>query len=121
MPEEVQKILTFEIERDWDKAVITCHGRLVAGTTDEFFLAVKPRVMQDKLVIIDLADLTYVDSMGLGTLVRLFVSARHEGCELQLLHLGKQLRNLDQTNKPYRRLRLRRRARHHDCVIAGRA
>jgi anti-sigma B factor antagonist len=94
MPEEVQKVLTFEIERDWDKSVVTCHGRLVAGTTDEFYHALKRRLLQDKLIVIDLADLTYVDSMGLGTLVRLYVSARQEGCELQLLHLGKQLRNL---------------------------
>ena len=94
MPEQPQKLLTFEIHRDWDKSIVTCHGRLVAGATDEFFRAVKPRLLQDKLVVIDLAELTYVDSMGLGTLVRLYVSARHEGADLQLLHLGKQLRNL---------------------------
>jgi anti-sigma B factor antagonist len=94
MPDEVQKVLTFEIERDWDKSVVTCHGRLVAGATDEFFRAVKRRLLQDKLIVIDLADLNYVDSMGLGTLVRLYVSAKQEGCELQLLHLGKQMRNL---------------------------
>jgi len=94
MAEEVQKVLTFEIERDWDQSVVTCHGRLVAGATDEFYQAVKRRLLQDKLVVIDMADLTYVDSMGLGTLVRLYVSSRQEGCELRLLHLGKQLRNL---------------------------
>jgi anti-sigma B factor antagonist len=91
---EVQKVLTFEIERDWDKAVVVCHGRLVAGTTDAFYQAVKRRLLQDKLVVIDMADLNYVDSMGLGTLVRLYVAARQDGCELQLLHLGKQLLNL---------------------------
>ena len=94
MTGEAIRTLTFEIERDWDKAVIVCHGRLVAGTTDEFYLAAKRRVMQDKLLVIDMADLNYVDSMGLGTLVRLYVAAKQEGCELQLLHLGKQLRNL---------------------------
>jgi anti-anti-sigma regulatory factor len=32
--------------------------------------------------------------MGLGTLARLYVSARREGCSLQLINLGKQVRLL---------------------------
>jgi anti-anti-sigma regulatory factor len=35
-----------------------------------------------------------VDSMGLGTLARLYVSARTAGCSLQLINLGKQVRTL---------------------------
>ncbi len=94
MPEESEKVLTFEIERDGDTAVVKCRGRLVAGTTEEFYQAVKQLIPQTKVVVVDLADLTYVDSSGLGTLVRLHVSARKAGCEFKLLHLGKQLRNV---------------------------
>jgi anti-sigma B factor antagonist len=94
MPEESVKILTFEIERDGDTAVVKCHGRLVLGTSEELYQAVKPLLPQTKVVVVDLADLTYVDSMGLGTLVRLYASARQGGCDFQLLHLGKQLRNV---------------------------
>jgi anti-sigma B factor antagonist len=32
--------------------------------------------------------------MGLGTLVRLYVSARSAGCSLELINLGKQVRQL---------------------------
>src|SRR5277367_5973577 len=94
MPEEAAKVLTFEIERDGDTAVVKCHGRLVAGTTEEIYQDVKHLLPQLKVVVVDLADLTYVDSMGLGTLVRLYTSARQTGCEFKLLHLGMQLRNL---------------------------
>jgi anti-sigma B factor antagonist len=94
MPEESQKVLTFEIERDGDAVLVKCHGRLVAGTSQELYQAVKQLLPQTKLVVIDLAELTYVDSMGLGTLVRLYVSARQQGCEFKLLHLSKQLRNV---------------------------
>jgi anti-sigma B factor antagonist len=94
MPEESQKVLTFEIGRDGDATIVKCHGRLVAGTSEEFYQEVKQLFPQTKRIVVDLAELTYVDSMGLGALVRLHVSARHEGCELKLLHLGKQLRNL---------------------------
>lgn len=93
MPES-EKVLTFEIERDGDTAVVKCHGRLVLGTSEELYQAVKHLLPQTKSVVIDLADLAYVDSMGLGTLVRLYASSRQEGCEFKLLHLGKQLRNV---------------------------
>jgi anti-sigma B factor antagonist len=94
MPEEPEKVLTFAIERDGDKAVVKCHGRLVAGATEELYQGVKDLLPRTKLVVVDLAELTYVDSSGLGTLVRLHASARKLGCEFKLLHLGKQLRNL---------------------------
>jgi anti-sigma B factor antagonist len=94
MPEEIAKILTFEIERDGDSAIVKCHGRFVAGTTEELYQDVKHLLPQLKLVVIDLQDLTYVDSMGLGALVRLYSTAKQTGCEFKLLHLGKQLRNV---------------------------
>ena len=94
MPQESAKVLSFEIERDGDAAVVKCGGRLVLGTSEELYQAVKHLLPQTKTVTIDLAELTYVDSMGLGTLVRLYASARQAGCELKLLHLGKQLRNV---------------------------
>jgi anti-sigma B factor antagonist len=94
MPEESEKVLAFEIERDGDTAVVKCHGRLVAGTTEALYQEVKDLLPQTKVVVVDLAALTYVDSTGLGTLVRLHASARKLGCEFKLLHLGKQLRNV---------------------------
>jgi anti-sigma B factor antagonist len=94
MPEESEKVLAFAIERDGDTAVVKCRGRLIAGATEELYQAVKHLLPQAKVVVVDLAELTYVDSTGLGTLVRLSVSARQRGCEFKLLHLGKQLRNL---------------------------
>ena len=94
MAEEFEKVLTFEIERDGDTAVVKCHGRLVAGTSEELYQEVKDLLAQTKVVVVDLADLAYVDSSGLGTLVRLHASARKLGCEFKLLHLGKQLRNV---------------------------
>jgi anti-sigma B factor antagonist len=94
MAEELEKVLTLEIKRDGNTSVVKCHGRLVAGATEELYVEVKALLALTKVVVVDLASLTYVDSTGLGTLVRLHASARKQGCELKLLHLGKQLRNL---------------------------
>jgi anti-sigma B factor antagonist len=95
MPEEAPaKPLTYDVLREGESAFVKCHGRLVAGLTDEFYADLKDVASSSKILILDLKDLAYVDSMGLGTLVRLYVHARGAGCELKLLHLGKQVRNL---------------------------
>ncbi|MGA2148547.1 MAG: STAS domain-containing protein [Bryobacteraceae bacterium] len=44
--------------------------------------------------MLDLTDLTHMDSMGLGTVVRLYVSARSAGCDLELINIGKRIRQV---------------------------
>jgi anti-sigma B factor antagonist len=94
MPDAVPPSLTFEIERNGESAVVKCHGRMVAWSTDDFHQAVKSLLPETKTIVIDLKELTFVDSMGLGTLVRLYVSARQSGSKLTVEHLGKQVRNV---------------------------
>src|SRR5215469_12481263 len=95
MPDEDHS-LSFEIERGADAAIVKCHGRMLAWGTDDFQEAVKSLLPATKQIVIDLADLKFVDSMGLGALVRLYVSARQAGSRLRVEHLGKQVRNVMQ-------------------------
>ena len=41
-----------------------------------------------KRIVLDLSDIAYMDSMGLGTLVRLVVSAKSAGSSVELYKLG---------------------------------
>jgi anti-sigma B factor antagonist len=86
--------LTLEIERAHGKAIVRCKGRLVSGVEDVLYTEVRQLFPDSKRVTLDLTDLTHMDSMGLGALVRLYVSARSAGCELVLLNLGRQVRQL---------------------------
>jgi anti-sigma B factor antagonist len=85
---------TLEVEHKGSKALVHCHGRLVAGASKPLYDGVKPLIPDCKLIVLDLSDVKFVDSMGLGTLVRLYVSASGGGCRLELIHLGKQIREL---------------------------
>jgi anti-sigma B factor antagonist len=86
--------LTLEIERAHGKAIVRCKGRLVSGVEDILYTEVRQLFPDNKRVTLDLTDLTHMDSMGLGALVRLYVSARSAGCELVLINLGRQVRQL---------------------------
>ena len=93
MPEE-SHFMSFEIECNEDAAVVKCHGRMLTWGTDDFQQAVKSLLPKAKSIVIDLADLKFVDSMGLGALVALYVSASRVGSRLTVEHLGKHVRNV---------------------------
>jgi anti-anti-sigma factor len=87
-------VLTVDVEHIAGVAVVHCHGRLVAGATSVLSTAVSELIPGNKRIILDLSDLKHTDSMGIGTLVRLYVSAKSSGCSLELIHLSQQIRNL---------------------------
>jgi anti-sigma B factor antagonist len=86
--------LTFSVEQKNDTALVHCRGRLVAGLCGEFYDKIRALIPDNKRVILDLTDLAFVDSMGLGTLVRLQVTAKSGGSCIELINLGKQIREL---------------------------
>jgi anti-sigma B factor antagonist len=95
MPEKAAASpLTLEFARKGSTVVVKCNGRLVSGVNDILYTKVHELFPDTKRIILDLTELTRVDSMGLGTLVRLSVSARSAGCSLELINLGKQVRQL---------------------------
>jgi anti-anti-sigma factor len=77
-----------------ETVLVLCHGRLVSGVTDILYTTVRQLIPANKRIILDLADLQHTDSMGLGTLVRLYVAAKSAGSSLELMHLSKQIRHL---------------------------
>jgi anti-sigma B factor antagonist len=87
-------LLTVEIERADGTAVVRCRGKLVLGVSEILYLKVRQLIPDTKRIVLDLTDLTRMDSIGLGTLVRLYVSARSAGCTLELVNLGQQVRQL---------------------------
>ena len=85
---------TMDVEQKGDWAVVRCHGRLVAGVGDALYGRVRKLMPEHKRIVLDLTDVAHMDSMGLGTLVRLYVSAKGAGCTLQLVNLAKRVREL---------------------------
>ena len=87
---------TIEMERKPDAVVVRCRGLLVAGVTETLQNEVKPLIASSSghRVILDLTGLTRMDSMGLGAIVSLAVSAKRAGCRFELVNLGKQIRQM---------------------------
>ncbi len=55
----------------------------------------------DKRILLNLGDVTYIDSSGIGELVSAFTTVRNQGGELKLLKLTKKVHDLLQITKLY--------------------
>jgi anti-sigma B factor antagonist len=87
-------VFSLDIETADDHATVLCHGKLVAGVSDVLYREVSKLLPGTKRIVLDLTDLTKMDSMGLGSVVRLYVSCKSAGSELQLINLGPRIRQL---------------------------
>jgi anti-sigma B factor antagonist len=87
-------LLTLEIEHNGDVATVKCRGKLVLGVCDVLTSKVRELIPNSKRIVLDLTDLTHMDSIGLGTLVRLYLSAKTGGSCLVLVNMGPRIRQL---------------------------
>ncbi len=55
----------------------------------------------EKRIVVNLADVSYIDSSGLGELVHAFTQVRQQGGELKLLNLTRKVHDLLQITKLY--------------------
>jgi len=77
-----------------DVPTVKCAGRVVAGVNDRLYREVVALIPNSKRVILDFTDVTHMDSMGLGTLVRLYVHAKSAGAVIELMNPGRSIKQL---------------------------
>ena len=90
--------------REVDQVVILdMTGRIVLGDELETLRsAVQSLLTQGKKkIILNLAEVSYIDSSGVGELVRSFTSVRNQGGELKLLNLTQKVHDVLHVTKLY--------------------
>ena len=87
-------VLVLETSMDADGATVRCTGKLTAGYTSLLRDEVKRLIPLTKKIVLDLTDLTLMDSLGLGTIVGLYVSAKSSGSRLVLINLSQRVGDL---------------------------
>jgi anti-sigma B factor antagonist len=80
--------------------VVDCSGRIVFGEESASLRdIVKKLLAHSPKVVLNLHDVTHVDSGGLGTLVSLYTTARNAGGALKLARLNQRVGDLLQLTK----------------------
>jgi len=80
--------------------VVDCSGRLVFGEESASLRdTVKKVLAESPKVVLNLREVNYIDSGGLGTLVSLFTTARNAGGAVKLARLSQRVGDLLQITK----------------------
>jgi anti-sigma B factor antagonist len=100
---EFRMALTAKIRKVGDVSIVDLNGRITLGeNTASLREEMRSLLSQGtRKVVINMADVGYVDSAGLGELVGLYTAAANRGGSLKLLNLQGKMRDLMEITKLY--------------------
>lgn len=83
--------------------VVDLGGRIVLGDGSALLRKTVRQLLDDNRIkiLINLADVNYIDSSGIGELVYAYTSVKNRGGELKLLHLTRKVHDILQITKLY--------------------
>jgi anti-sigma B factor antagonist len=82
-------------------SVVALDGRIVLGEESGALRETVKKLMANgkKKIVLNLANVTYIDSSGLGILVAAYASAKNQGASIRLCALGNKFREVLQITK----------------------
>lgn len=87
--------LTLDTREVGRVTIVHCHGRIVAGGECEALRAHITWLLRDhRSIVLHLGEVGFIDSSGLGTLVRILTGARQARAELKLCNVPETIRKV---------------------------
>jgi anti-sigma B factor antagonist len=79
-----------------DVTLLDLHGKIMIGEGDDALRDAVAKVVESgkTKIILNLGEVDYVDSAGLGEIVRCYTTVSRKGGRLKLIHLTKKIRDL---------------------------
>jgi anti-sigma B factor antagonist len=76
--------------------ILDLHGKMLIGEGDELLREKINQLVENgtQKIVLNLAEVPYVDSAGLGEIVRCFTTVSRKNGKLKLLHLTKRIQDL---------------------------
>ena len=91
--------LTLETVKAPGETIVRCTGKITSSTTAMLQSTVRGLIPETECVVLDLTDVSYMDSSGLGAIVGLYLSAKRQHCALKLINLNQRLKELFRLTK----------------------
>lgn len=86
--------LKFETRRNGEETTIVCTGKIISDTSSQLQSMTQGLIPGSKRIVLDLTDVSYVDSSGMGTLVKLWISTKRADCEFRIVNLNERIKDL---------------------------
>lgn len=86
--------LNLETRKSPEGTTILCNGKITSDTYASLLSAIQPLIPETKRLVLDLTNVDYVDSSGMGALVRLWISTKRADCEFRVINLNERIKDL---------------------------
>lgn len=86
--------LKLETVKTREETLIRCVGKMTYTSAELLRSTVRPLFPETKRVVLDLKEMTYLDSFGLGVLVGCYLSAQRHDCQLRLINVNQQAQQI---------------------------
>ena len=94
-------VLQLEVEKQPAMTLVHCAGKVIIESCNHFSTTVRPLISEGKPIRVDLGKVTQVDSVGIGTFVGLWASAKNNGCDLKFVNPSPQVQDLVEITRLY--------------------
>ena len=86
--------LRLQTQQSDDATVIRCAGRLTIEHAEALKSEGKAAIPQCRKLVLDLGEVTQMDSAGLGAVVGLYISAKKAKCDFLLINYNNSIKRL---------------------------
>jgi len=96
-----------ELEEKANETIIHCTGEINAGNSEAFQEEIRGFIPASRghgdaitsRIVLDLTNVTHVDSRGLGALLGAWTAAQRKGCDLEIANVNPRVGKLVETTK----------------------
>ena len=94
--------LYLELQENMNETIIHCAGKINAANAEEFQNQIRDLIPASRghvnaiasRIVLDLSNVTHVDSTGLGALLGAWTAAQRKGCELEIANVSPRVQKL---------------------------
>ena len=91
--------LQLRTEKTAEETLVHGSGRITSATSDSLQNTIRELIPGAKRIVLDLTEVNYIDSSGLGALVSVYLAASRAQCVLELANPRQRIRDLFELSK----------------------